>query len=61
MVTVMTNLTEETSYFIVDVNGNILQQGSVVNGDQISVSTLANGIYLFKLENGSVEKIVIQK
>lgn len=61
LVTVVTNLTEETSYYIVDVNGNILQQGSVLNGDQISVSTLANGIYLFKLEDGSVEKIVIQK
>jgi hypothetical protein len=61
LVTVVTNLTEETSYYIVDVNGNILQQGAVLNGDQISVSALANGIYLFKLEDGSVEKIVIQK
>lgn len=61
LITVITNSNEAINYQIVDINGNLVQHGSVTNGDQLTVSSFSNGVYFFKLENGSVEKIVIQK
>jgi len=58
---VVTHSTEYMSYQILDINGNVVQKGYVANGDQLSVLGLSNGLYFLKLENGAVEKVVVQK
>lgn len=59
-------LTKETDirYIIYNINGQLLLEGSLNDGNMISTQNLQNGLYLIKLHNNSksgVQKFVISK
>ncbi|MBK9190296.1 MAG: T9SS type A sorting domain-containing protein [Crocinitomicaceae bacterium] len=49
------------NFQVMDVNGKTVQTGTVSSGEQISISALQNGVYFFQLEDGTVQRILIQK
>lgn len=57
---VVTNSNTEQTFQITDINGQLIMTGSVSNGDQIAIDTMTSGIYFLRLENGNVERLIIQ-